>query len=554
MHSASNKQLMQWLWRTWRGYRLQATLNMLTGMLMVCADLAFVWCTKLAIDIATNAEKSTSLKTAILLLTAIIILQIGLGVATKWIHAALGVRARNKMQRDIFRLLMGTQWKEIRRFHTGNLINRIEQDVQTVVNFLTENLPTLATTLFKFTGAFLFLFWMEPELACIVGIIIPFFLICSKIYVKKQRKITHEIRDEESRVQSVLQESLQHTLAIKTLERPETATNRLASLHRTLHNKVIRKTTYTTISSGVLNAGFATGYLATFAWGACSLQQGLITYGAMLAFIQLVGQIQGPARTLSRFIPVFINAFTASDRLIELEQMPQEHLPESRAEQFSSSIGIKISDLSFAYPQDGKYGERNIFTHFSFDFPPGSVTAVTGETGTGKTTLIHLLLALLSPNCGRITLYDKESHTFPVSAATRICYSYVPQGNTLLSGTIRENLLMGNPDATEEELKEALKLSAADFVMLLPDGIDSTCGEMGDGLSEGQAQRIAIARALLRKSPVLLLDEATSSLDAKTEEKVLKNIMNTQKGTTIIVVTHRPEALKYCSQKINFTN
>jgi len=294
-----------------------------------------------------------------------------------------------------------------------------------------------------------------------------------------------------------------------------------------------------------MNVGFASGYLVTFIWGVTNLEKGLITYGALIAFIQLVGQIQGPVRTLTKFIPVFISTFTATERLMELEEIPVEEVSEPVPE-FTGAAGVNISRLTFSYTPDSRY----IFRNFDFDFPPGSITAILGETGSGKTTLIRLLLALARPGGGLVSIYDEKGVRIPVSPAARSVFSYVPQGNTLISGTIRENLLLGNPNATEHQMSEALRNAAAEFVFLLPQGLDTVCGEMGDGLSEGQAQRIAIARALLKESPVLLLDEATSSLDAETERRVIGNIIKAYGCRTILFVTHRPEVLKYCTQTL----
>ena len=277
------------------------------------------------------------------------------------------------------------------------------------------------------------------------------------------------------------------------------------------------------------------------------LEQGLITYGMMLAFIQLVGQIQGPFRDMTRFIPTLIASLTAGERLMELEQLPQEETCE--AIRFKGGCGIRLKDLSYAYDED----YRLIIDRLSYDFPPGSITAVLGETGSGKTPLIRLILALLPPLKGRVEFYDGDVSA-KASPGTRCNLVYVPQGNSLLSGTVRSNLLLGRPDATVREMWDALELAEAGFVKESDEGLDMPVGESGLGLSEGQAQRIAIARALLRPGRVLLLDEATSALDEETETRVLDNLMgrNADSPTpyTVICVTHRPTVTAHCNQML----
>ena len=563
------------MWHTGRGYRMQAFINAVLGMLLVVTDLAFVWSTKLAIDVATGSNHSHTLRFALVIIVCIIFLQISMGIVSKWVRAILGVQAQNDMQQRLFHRLLMAQWRPLRKFHTGNLINRIEKDVCDVVSFVTESIPSLLTTTLQFLGAFFFLFWMDRTLAGIIALVIPFFLITSKLYMRRMRRITHAMRDADSQIQTIMQEGLQHSLIVKALEQVGNMTDKLKDKQAGLRRHILKKTKYSTISSGVMNLGFAVGYVITFSWGVLHLQEGLITYGSLIAFVQLVGQIQTPVRALTRFIPVFIGAFTAAERLMELERIPLETSRGSKGQEHlkAGAVGIAISHLSFSYEKNS----RQIFRDFSYTFAPGSVTAILGETGSGKTTLIRHLLALVSPVEGKVCLFPavesqrladareatqdptdaamaeryvsiQESRT--VEPALRPCFSYVPQGNTLMSGSIRENLLLGNPQATEAELRQALHTASADFVFSLPEGMDTELREMGVGLSEGQAQRISIARALLRPAPILLLDEATSSLDAETEKTVLQNIMKSNRHRTLIFVTHRMEVLKYCSQTL----
>ena len=538
----SNRKIVAWLWRSSRGLRLQAALNAIIGVLSVTLDFAFIYATKWTIDIATNRAEG-SLRVAAYVLASIMISKIMLGFARKWVGALLGVRSQNILQKRIFSHLLHSEWNGQEDRHSGDTLNRMEQDVRDLTSCITETVPAMLEVSYRFVGAFIYLFHMDGRLACLIVCIVPCFLILSKVYVRKMRAITRDIRSTESRVQSILQESIQHRAILKTLERVGTMIEKLEQTQSELRRHVRHRAVFSSSSSTLLSIGFGTGYLVTFLWGVNSLQEGTITYGMMISFIQLVGQIQGPFRDMTRFIPVLISTLTASERLMELEDKPLED--DSNPITFTEGAGVRLKDVSFRYRENG----RAILSHFSCDFPKGSTTAILGETGAGKTTLIRLVLALLKPTEGQVEMYD-GSRTEAVSPRTRCNLVYVPQGNTLFSGTIRDNLLLGNPDATEADMREALKTACAGFVMDRPDGLDAICGELGAGLSEGQAQRIAIARALLRKGSVLLLDEATSALDMHTEQELLKNLSNREAGQTIICVTHRPAVISYCTQVI----
>lgn len=546
MNPATTLQTLRWFVRTSRGIRLRSIVNTLTGVIGVGLDFAFIWATKRCIDTATHQTEG-SLTESALLLGAVMASIIALGFARNWLAAILGVQSTNKIQRRMFETVLGSVWLGRDRQHTGDTMNRLDRDVRDVTSVISNTLPQALIVTCRLIGAFVFLCVYDARLACALMVITPLFIVLSKFYVRRMRALTRDIRKTDSEIQSIMQESLQHRIMLKTMEQEEGVVERLGLTQQSLSDQIRYRTRFSSVSNALVNIGFAGGYLVAFLWGAWRLEQGLITYGMMLAFIQLVGQIQGPFRDMTRFIPTLISSLTAGERLMELEQLPQEETCE--AIRFKGGCGIRLKDLSYAYDED----YRLIIDRLSYDFPPGSITAVLGETGSGKTTLIRLILALLPPLKGRVEFYDGDVSA-KASPGTRCNLVYVPQGNSLLSGSVRSNLLLGRPDATEREMWDALELAEAGFVKESDEGLDMPVGESGLGLSEGQAQRIAIARALLRPGRVLLLDEATSALDEETETRVLDNLMgrNADSPTpyTVICVTHRPAVTAHCNQML----
>lgn len=539
----SSKDIFIWLYNTWKGYKLQTIINIAIGILLVFTDLAFVWGTKLCIDIATHNNTRFSLKSAITLLIILLITQLLLSYASKWVKATLGAKSTCQMQKDNYRHLLQCDWSALKQYHSGDILNRLEKDIDSIVTFLTESIPSLLATVTRLIGAFLILYIMNKTLALIIIIICPLFLIISKLYVKKTRLITHDIRTSESKIQTTIQEGLQHITVLKTFGKTLWATEILNETQNNLKKGIKNKTIYSSISSLTMNFGFSAGYIITFTWGVLNLENGIITYGALIAFMQLIGQIQAPIRNLSRYIPIFINAFTASERIIELQAIKQEKLFNKPL--LKGDVGIELKNVTFQYPKG-----RHIFENFSYNFTPHSKTAIVGETGKGKTTLIRLVLSLLHPQKGCIEIYNKTTR-LSLTNLSRNNFSYVPQGNTLLNGTIKSNLILGNEYATETDMVNALTAACANFVFNSEKGLDMPCGEGGNGLSEGQAQRISIARALLKPCSILIMDEATSSLDEDTEKNVIKNITNLYPEKTIIFITHRPEILKYCTHVLH---
>lgn len=538
----SARVIFKWLWRAWRGNQLQAILNATIGLLSVVVSLAQVWAVQHAIDVASgHAEGSIYWSVGVMAL--LVLCGFALRICSIWVRNILGIKAQNRMQQRMLDRILRSEWTGKESHHSGDVLNRLEQDVGTVVSFLTETIPNTISVVAMFVGAFLYLFSMDKVLAFVIVGIIPVFVLLSKLYIGQMRRLTRQVRDSDSKVQSVLQETIQHRMLIKTLESDSIMVDRLESTQSELRHRVVKRTAFSVVSNFILNAGFSVGYLIAFLWAALRMSDQTLTFGGMTAFLQLVNRIQGPARDLTRLAPVFVGVFTAAERLMELEENPLEEQGDPIP--LTAPCGVRLEHITYAYDD----GDSNVIEQLDFDFYPGSCTAVLGETGAGKTTLIRLILALLHPNEGKVILYNQQEQK-ELSPLMRCNFVYVPQGNTLMSGTIRDNLRLGKLNATEEEIKAALEMSCASFVMELPDGLDTVCTEAGGGLSEGQAQRISIARALLRNRPIMLFDEATSALDPETERQLLHNILSNH-DKTVIFITHRPAVVDYCDQTLH---
>ncbi len=535
----SIKEGGRWLWNTSRGYRFLILSSILAGTFRIAASLTFVWLCKHLIDIATH-QADGNIATGLAAMAGCIVLQLLLSSLTSRLYAHTEISLRNRLRQDLLEHILKSRWNGREAFHSGDMLNRMEEDVYTVTNLLASSIPSAGITFFQLVGAALFLICLDARLALVILLIMPLALLFSKLYMKRMRRLTREIRTTDSRVQSHLQENLQHRILISTLECTSMATDTMYSLQSGLKRLVLRRNTFSIFSSFMVQAGFALGYVTAFAWGVYGLDAGTVTFGMLAAFLQLVAQVQRPVVELSRQLPAFISALTSVERIYELTSTPLEEQGEPVI--LEGRLGVRMEDVTFTY-FDGK---RKVIEHFTHDFEPGSLTAVLGETGSGKSTLVRLVLALLQPDEGKITLYGKNM-SVSASPLTRGNFVYVPQGNTLVSGTVRDNLLLGNPEAADTHIWEALHMAAADFVRELPQGLDTPCGEMGTGLSEGQAQRIAIARGLLRPGNIVLLDEPTSSLDSDTERILLERLSHAIKDKTLIVITHQEQTARLCN-------
>ena len=535
------KEIQVWLWAAWKGNRFQAVLNASLGLMAVAVSITSVWSLQNAIDIAAHS-KPGNLYWAVGIMAILVLCNFAINISSVWVKNILGIKARNRMQQRMLDRILKSEWHSKEKRHSGDVINRLETDVNHVINFLTEVLPSSVSTVAMFLGAFGYLFVLDKYLSLIIVGMLPIVVLLSRVYMKKMRSLTREVRDSDSKVQSVLTETVQNRMLIKIMESDNAMVDKLEETQSVLRQKVVKRTWFSVTANFILNFGFSLGYLIAFLWSALRLSHHTITFGGMTAFLQLVNRVQVPAKNLTHLVPQFVTVFTAAERLMELEENPLEE--QGSPIYVKAPCGIQLTNVNFAYEES----PGNVIDNLTFDFKPGSCTAILGETGAGKTTLVRMILALMRPQSGKVEIYNKHMRK-TLSPRMRCNFVYVPQGNTLLSGTIRDNLRLGKLDATEEEMKEALHKSCADFVLELPEGLDTICSESGGGLSEGQAQRISIARALLRDRSIMLFDEATSALDPDTERRLLQNILESH-DKTVIFITHRPAVVDYCDQTL----
>lgn len=534
---------LKWFLKTARPYGLRLAFTMLCHILIAGCAVGFVYVSKKLVDIAVAVLNGQDAGNALLVwgsaMAGIALMRILLNAVRTYLQTTTEIKLKNRLRKRLFNILLHLQNDGGTRHHSGDVLNRIQEDVRVVASSFAVSLPNLLGTALQFAAAFVFLLLLDVRLALVIIVVVPLGMLVGKYITGRVRHLTHDIRKNDSQVQSHLQESIQHLSVIQSLEYVDASSAALDGLQGNLYGSELRRTRFSVVSRGFMSLALQAGHVIAFIWGVTGISRGTVTYGMMTAFLQLIGQIQRPLVEMSSQLPAIIHSTASIDRLMELESLPREEVAEPQL--LEGVVGVRMSDVSFAYPDAGE----NVLTDFSYDFKPGTRTAIVGPTGVGKSTLIKLLLSLLKPAKGSIEVYNAEDSA-AVSPATRSNLVYVPQGNTLFSGTVKDNLLMGNPEASDSQLEEVLHTSAADFVFSLPNGIDTQCFEAGAGLSEGQAQRIAIARALLRPGSILLLDEFSSALDAATETQLMERLTSRLPHHTMIFITHREKIIDYC--------
>lgn len=534
------KNELIWMYKYVKKFRGRLLLLLVFNAVSGVLSVATATLSKPLVNCVTGVEPISKLKWVIPLMVGSFAINMLIGAMTSKISLKVNLNLGYQMRQDVFEKIMFSDWQKLTTYHSGDLLNRMTSDANSVVGTIVDVLPSVVAIAVRFIFAAAVMMYYDATMGIIALIICPISALMIRFLGKKLREFNRRSQEALSENQSFIQESIQNVMIIKSFGLSDVFNKKLKKIQRKHYELSMEKNNF----SIFLKIGFSIIYqmasYTTLGYGAYKLYTRSISVGEFTSFMSLINQIQSPLVSLLQILPTAITATSSAGRIIELLELPDEVPCGCNQLKLSDSISLELKNVDFAYV-DGKMVLENV----SLKANKGKITALIGESGGGKTTIIRLLLGLINAQNGEVVLNENTK----ASPSTRFLFSYVPQGNTLFSGTIEDNLRLVNPDAEESEMIEALESACAlEFVKALPNGLKTVIGERGIGLSEGQAQRIAIARALLRKAPIILLDEVTSALDIETEKKVLENINNSLSGKTCIVITHRTTVFEICDR------
>lgn len=544
--------MREWVWlgHYMKRYWLTIAFYIFMGMLGVSMGLVMSLAQRDLIDAVTATVKvPREIISAASVAIALALSQIFVKAVSSWISANISIRCMNEIREDIFNKIIVSRWDALCSYHSGDIINRLEGDVGTVAGGVISFLPNLITGLTQFIGAFVIIMVNDPPMAIFALASAPILVFSARPMMKIMRKHNEKMRDVNGRILSFNEEVFQNIQLVKAFSLGSDYCKNLRTLFKE-YRKI--RLDYTKISIAVSIVmgliGLVAGY-ACYAWGVYRLYMNMITYGQMTLFLQLSGTLSSAFSALVHIVPSAVSTATCAGRVMEVTNLPSETDEDGPAaaelRKLADEQGVRIcfKDVTFSY----KDAQEPVLKNVSFTVEPGQVAAFVGPSGGGKTTVLRMMLGLLTPQEGSIDVVSADgSLSVAVSDSTRRLCSYVPQGNSIFSGTVESNLRSVAPDATEEEIVEALKQADAwGFISELPDTYRTKLSERGLNFSEGQLQRLSIARAILRKAPILIMDEATSALDVDTEARVLKNIMTSDPHRICLITTHRASMLAY---------
>ena len=535
----------RWFIDNSRGIRQNILMRIMAGLLQTGLALCVVWLSKKLIDDVAMRGTMSEMAVQALLIAAAVVAGVSIRQLNQYLANKAFIKKVAELRLAIFSQLFNRRLFESNDIHSGDVTSRMTKDIDAVSETLAVQLPQVVVMTIQLVGAFLLMRWFDSRLAWALILITPLAIIIGKYISHRLKRITLSIREDESRIMARIQESVELNVVLRALQGERWMQDRVEELQDRQTANYIRRSRFMVFSRFALGCTFGLGYMLAFVWGAYGLRTGAITFGVMTSFLQLVGQIQQPILSLLGAFPSIIYSTASIDRLKEMEHGEEKQSCDGEDITTRTLLGIRMDNVTFRYAK----GDREVMSNFSHDFRPGTKTAILGTTGAGKTTLFRLILNFIQPDSGEVTFYG-NGFTHAADKSMRKNVVFVPQGNTLISGTIRNNLLMAKPDASDEELHTALHTSCADFVFDLPQGIDTVLSEHGGGLSEGQAQRIAIARGLLRPGTVFLLDEISSALDEDTERELFSRLFAARPSTTILLITHRKKVASLCDERL----
>ena len=510
----------KWLYSYAAKYKWLIVLYIVIGLFATGLALAASLVTKNLINEVIGGKISAA---AVALYVFLGLSGIAVSALNRRLSAKISLRVNNEIRADVFGKFISTTWEEVSAFHSGDLLNRINGDVSTVADSVIGWIPSVTVKSAQFIGAIAIICYYDAAMALLSLISIPAAALISSLLLRKMRSYGTKIREAGSELMSFFEESLQNIQTVKAFGLSQSLDGRLAQLQKIYYDTSLEYNALSVkVTSGMSVLGLFVSYLC-MGWCIFRLFTGAIDIGTMVLFIQLSSYLSSSISSLISSVPTVISATVSAGRIISVLNLPREEEDESLAAREIADFGeapeIEFRDVSFGYKNGGK-----VFSEVNLTVAPGEFAAFVGPSGGGKTTLLRLLLGLVKPQSGKATLSAKGKTT-EISSVTRRIFTYVPQEKAMFSGTVAEMLRLFSPEATDEEINAALKAACAyDFVAALPEGINTHLGERGAGFSEGQNQRLAIARAVLRKAPVLLLDEATSALDLETERRIHENI------------------------------
>lgn len=539
-------RVLNWLYKQIKQFIPSILLIVFLGVIMTVFSVSSAIASKNMVDAAISKEKEKAVQFGVVFFV-VIFGQIGLRAVISARTVKVTELLSNSIRVNLYRHIAHSNWSELINYHSADILTRMTSDVNIITDGIIRAVPNILTLGVQLVFAFFTLYNYDKILAFFAVLIGPLTVIFYRLFSRKLKALHVKIQESEGAYRSYIHECIQNITIVKAFSMEENSTNKISNLQNDRMNWVIKRNRVSIGAGSMLSIGYYLGYLLAFSWGAFRLSTGAITYGMLTAFFQLVNQVQTPFIAIARSIPQLIESEASATRIMELEKLTLEKTAAHNVK--IEKAGIRLKDVQFQYNED-----QPVIKNATVDIHPGELVAIIGPSGEGKTTIVRLILSLLEKKYGKISIADGNNE-YEIDSSFRNIISYVPQGNTLFSGTILENLKVGNPEATEEEIYDALKSACAfDFVNELEKGINSVVGEKGVRLSEGQAQRLAIARALLRKAPILILDEATSALDEITELYVLNAIKNMRPRPTCLFITHRPTVYNQSGRVLKLEN